>query len=405
MSRILTILAALMLSLMPALAAAQGLTGLARVDPSRSGAEAVADGLGIDLALSQPVPWRVFTLDAPFRAVVDFSEVAWDGVAPEAFRVPGVRDVVLGRFRPGWSRMVLTLDGPMIVDTAEMRTGPGGADLRLRLTAATPEAFAARSGVPDSAVFDLPEPVAGLPPAKQRQTGDRPLVIALDPGHGGIDPGAEVDGVTEAVLMLQFARELEEILVRAGMEVVLTRSDDSFVPLEARQSLARAAGADVFLSLHADALAEGRASGATVYTLSDTASDAASEILAERHDRADLLAGIDLTDQDDVIAGVLMDLARTETHPRSERLAEALVAGLRQSVGRLHKRPHLEASFSVLKAPDLPAALIELGFMSNPRDLENLLTPQWRRLAAEGIRNALRAWAAADAAEAALLRQ
>ncbi len=203
-----------------------------------------------------------------------------------------------------------------------------------------------------------------------------------------------------------FARELRDGLRRAGgFEVVLTRDDDVFVPLEARQSIARTAGADVFISLHADALAEGRASGATIYTLSETASDIASEKLAERHDRADLLAGVDLSDQDDVVAGVLMDLARTETAPRSDRLADALVAGLDQSIGNLHKRPRLEASFSVLKAADIPAVLIELGFMSSERDLDNLRDADWRARAAAGVRDALRAWVVADAAEASLLRQ
>ncbi len=127
--------------------------------------------------------------------------------------------------------------------------------------------------------------------------------------------------------MLTFARELKEALVRdGGRHVVMTREEDVFVPLETRISIARAAGADVFLSLHADALAEGEAVGATIYTLSDEASDEASATLAERHDRDDLLAGVDLTEQDDLVAGVLMDMARTETAPRTDRLAEALVA-------------------------------------------------------------------------------
>ena len=148
----------------------------------------------------------------------------------------------------------------------------------------------------------------------------------------------------------------------------------------------------MFLSLHADAIAEGRASGATIYTLSDTASDEASRKLAERHDRDDLLAGVDLSAQDDVVAGVLMDLARAETGPRSDRLADALVAGLGATVG-LHKRPHLQADFSVLKSPDSPSALIELGFLSSDKDRARLNDPAWRARAQAGIRDALTAWA------------
>ncbi len=248
--------------------------------------------------------------------------------------------------------------------------------------------------------------MTNLPPARLRQQGDRPIVVVLDPGHGGIDPGASRNGVDEAPLMLRFARELREVLLRTGrFDVVLTREADIFVPLERRQSIARAAGADVFISLHADALAEGQARGATVYTLSDTASDLASEKLAERHDRADLLAGLDLSAEDDRVAGILMDLARTETQPRSDALADYLVGALGAHVGPLYKRPRLSASFSVLKAPDIPSVLIELGFLSNPGDLENLLSEEWRARAATAIRDALLAWAVADAAEAALIRQ
>ncbi|MDJ0825478.1 MAG: N-acetylmuramoyl-L-alanine amidase [Rhodobacter sp.] len=384
---------------------AHGLTGLARVDPAGSAVQDVGGGVELVLALSQPVPYRVFTLDAPPRLVLDFSEVAWDGLDAGAFdRAEAVSAVAVGAVRPGWSRMVLELTAPLAVREAGMATGDG-AVVRVGLHEVGLEAFAAVAGAPDSALFRLPEPVRDLPPPRRRPVGDRPVVVALDPGHGGIDPGAERGGVVEAELMLTFARELREVLLRAGFEVVMTRDADIFVPLEARQSLARAQGADVFLSLHADAIAEGRASGATIYTLAETASDIASEKLAERHDRADLLAGVDLSDHDDEVAGVLMDLARVETAPRSDRLADALVQGLSQNIGRLHKRPRLEASFSVLKAADLPSVLIELGFMSSERDLQNLVSPEWRAKAALGIRDALRVWAADDAAEAALLRQ
>ena len=186
---------------------------------------------------------------------------------------------------------------------------------------------------------------------------------------------------------------------------MLTRDDDIFVPLEQRQSVARAAGADVFISLHADALLEGRASGATIYTLAPEATDIASEKLAERHDRQDLLAGVDLSDQDDPVALVLMDLARLQTEPRTDRLANALVSELHRNIGNMHKRPRLKAAFSVLKSPDIPSVLIELGFMSSARDLANLQSPEWRARAAAGVRDALRLWAAGDAAEAELLRQ
>lgn len=180
--------------------------------------------------------------------------------------------------------------------------------------------------------------------------------------------------------------------------VVMTRDEDTFVPLETRISLARAAGADVFLSLHADAIAEGEAVGATVYTLDEDATDEASATLAERHDRDDLLAGVDLSNQDDLVAQVLMDMARAETTPRTGRLAGALVAAMQKADLRMHRHPHQEAGFSVLKSPDIPSVLIELGFLSSARDLRRLTDPEWRARMAAAIRDGLLVWAAEDAA-------
>jgi len=386
---------------------AQELSALARVNAARSGVTDAGQGIELRLDLSQPVPFRVRTLDAPPRLVVDFREIAWDGIAPDALlrgsRASGLR---VGPVRPGWSRLVLDLTGPFAVQTAEMRRddATGRADLVMRLAPVSAADFAAAAATPEAVLWGLPQAVALAPP-RQRQDGSRPLRVVLDPGHGGIDPGAERGGVREADLMLTFARELKEVLLRAGVEVALTREEDSFVPLDSRLSIARAAGADVFLSLHADVLAEGHATGATIYTLSDTASDKASQKLAERHDRADLLAGVDLSHQDDVIADVLMDLARRDTAPRSDALADALVAGLRQAVEHMHKRPRQSAGFSVLKSPDIPSVLIELGFLSSKRDRENLTDPEWRRKAAQGIRDALLNWAQSDAAQATLLRK
>ncbi len=396
--------AALLLTQSPV--TAQELTALAHIRGSDNAAIA-RDGGGVEirLALDRPVPWRVFTLDAPPRLVLDFSEVDWSGLSVEALDAPGLGEIAMGRFRPGWSRMVATLETPLVVESAAMSTGQEGALVTVRLAPSDAKGFAARAGAPASALFRLPEPVRDLPPPRSRQRGDRPLRVMLDPGHGGIDPGAEREGLREADLMLSFARELAEVLRRAGMEVSLTREADEFVPLEMRQSLARAAGADVFLSLHADALAQGRARGATVYTLAETASDVASALLAERHDRADLLAGLDLSAQDDVVADVLMDLARLETQPRSERLADAIVAALGRSIRNLHKHPRGHAQFSVLKAPDIPSVLIELGFLSDPRDRRRLADPGWRRKAALAIRDALVEWALTDAAEASLVRK
>lgn len=385
---------------------ARDLSALTRVDMAESTLFDRGRDTVLELQLGQPLPYRVFTLDAPRRLVVDFSEVDWTGFDPAALgRSTRITTLRAGMLQPGWSRMVMDLAQPMSLKSAAMQTGGPGARLRLVLGPSTDADFAANAGAPADVAALQPPARADLPPAKQRQTGEGKLIVVLDPGHGGIDPGAERDGLKEADLMLTFARELQEMLLRAGrFSVVLTREADVFVSLEQRLSIARAAGADVFISLHADAIAEGHAEGATIYTLSEIASDAASQLLAERHDRADLLAGMDLSAQDDVVAGVLMDLARLETEPRSERLAAAVVDTLSPVIA-MHKRPRQKAGFSVLRAPDMPSILIELGYMSSARDLALLRDPGWRAKTAWAIRDALLIWAAEDAAEARLLRK
>lgn len=384
-------------------AQAQELSALARLQPEASSVREDGSGVIFTLALSQPVPWRVRVLADPPRLVLDFREVDWTGIDKLRRDSAAVVSLRAGVFRPGWSRMVAELSGPLLVSQAGMDTSGEGAVVRLRLEPADPAAFAARAALPEPAAWALPD-AADLPKAVPADDGA--LVIVLDPGHGGIDPGAERDGVTEAQLMLTFARELKETLVRAGgFTVVMTRSEDVFVPLETRISIARAAGADAFISLHADALAEGEAVGATIYTLSEEASDEAAATLAERHDRDDLLAGVDLTEQDDLVAHVLMDMARTETWPRTDLLAGSLMAAIQAEGLRMHRFPRQSASFSVLKSPDIPSVLIELGFLSSARDLARLTDPAWRARLAGAILAGLKVWAAEDAAQAALRRQ
>ncbi|KUF11608.1 N-acetylmuramoyl-L-alanine amidase [Pseudoponticoccus marisrubri] len=358
------------------------------------------------LELSQGVPWRVYTLADPMRLVLDFREVAWQGADPEGMddsdRVASLR---MGAFRPGWSRLVAELSEPLAVARAGMQIDPetGRATLSLRLERTDPDSFAQAAGTPAGPGWDRPEPRALRPVARD---SDAPLTIVLDPGHGGIDPGAQRGGLKEADLVLLFARELREVLRRTGAyTVVLTRDSDTFVSLEGRVALAHDAGADLFISLHADALEEGQAHGASVYTLSADASDAASAALAERHDRDDLLAGIDLSGADDRVAQVLMDLARLDNTPRSEALARHLIDGIENALGHVHKRPLRQAGFSVLKAADIPSVLVELGFLSTERDLENLQDPAWRAGMAAGIRDGIAAWLIEDEALGRLRRQ
>ena len=411
MSRVFRAVLTVWLGIVAGLGQAQeaGFGALARLDPEASHVrDAGFGGAEVVLALSQGVPYRVFTLTGPNRLVIDFREVDWQGADPagllEGTRVAALR---FGGFRPGWSRLVAELAEPLLVARAGLVTDPGSgaAVLSVRLERGDQIAFERAAGAPRDPRWDLPEP-APLRPLARRSDPDRALIVMIDPGHGGIDPGAQSGQASEAALMLVMARELREVLRRAGgFDVRMTRETDVFVSLEARVALARAAGADLFVSLHADAIEEGRARGAAIYTLAEEASDAASAALAERHDRDDLLAGVDLSGSDDRVAGVLMDLARLENTPRSEALAGHLVAGIENAVGRVHKRPIRQADFSVLKAADIPSVLVELGFLSTEEDLRNLQDPVWRAGMAAGLRDGILAWAEEDAALARLRRQ
>ncbi|MGH1355678.1 MAG: N-acetylmuramoyl-L-alanine amidase [Thalassovita sp.] len=397
----------MLLALVPARPQAQELSGLARVDVGYSQIrDTWGGGLSVELALTQGVPYRVYTLDDPRRLVMDFREIDWTNVSKDVLlNANRASDVRFGAFRPGWSRMVIDLAEPLLPETIEMKIDPqtSKARLNIALTDVSAEDFTARSGAPYDPRWDLPPP-ADVAQAQKR--GDGPLVVVLDPGHGGIDPGAERDGYQEKHLILKFAKELKEVLVRSGrFDVVLTREDDSFVSLERRIAIAHEAGAHVFISLHADALAEGHAHGATIHLLRDSASDEASQQLAERHDRDDILSGVDLSGQDDVVAGILMDLARQETKPRSEQLAKNLVDGLRAARTPVNNKPIRYASFSVLKSADIPSILLEIGFMSSERDLKNLIDKNWRLNTSVAIRDALRAWVDADANLRELVRR
>lgn len=383
-------------------------SALARVLPQESAIKDARQGAEIKLILSQGVPFRVFTLDAPHRLVLDFQEVDWTGLETERFnQSEQITSVHFGGYVPGWSRMVLGLTAPLAIDTAAMELDEITAEavLKVALVTSSEAAFAEDAGAPRDARWDLPEPEPIALPAPS--DADAPLLVMLDPGHGGLDPGAETEnGHAEKDLMLRFAYELGELMVRSGnFEVLLTREGDYFVSLERRIAMAQQAKADLFISLHADALAEGLAHGATIYTLSEEASDLASAKLAERHNRSDLLSGSDLTSADDEVADVLLDLARQETQPRSQSLARSVVEGMQAQGTKMYRRPLQSAGFSVLKSADIPSILIEVGFLSSPKDYARIIDPEWREHTQRGILRGVEAWRDQDAAQRSLVRQ
>lgn len=332
----------------------------------------------INVPLSHPVPWSVRTADGPPRVVVGFRDVVWSR-QPES-NSGSVASVTSERTGPESSEMVAILREPLAIATAEMRAAEDGtALLTVRLRATTATDF--RAGLDDQ-VFAGP---------------DR-LTVALDPGHGGFDPGARSGGHVEADLVLGFARKLKETLERTGrFDVVLTRDLDDFVSLEERLSIAREAGAGVFLSLHADALEDaGAASGLVVYGLDPRSEAEAAERLTEQHAPDDLLTGIDLTGAGDDVSLALLSLARAETAPRADALSTSLVNAFDAAGLAVNSRPRRVADYSVLKAADIPSLLVELGFLSTQADLARLTSEEWQVQAAGAMRDALMLWADED---------
>jgi N-acetylmuramoyl-L-alanine amidase len=343
------------------------------------------------LDLSRKVDLHVFTLADPYRVVVDIPQVT--------FRLPPktgetgrglIKAFRFGLVMPGGSRIVFDAVKPVRVDKAFVVDPADGAPARLvlDLVATDRESFLRKIALDQRFAH------AQVPPAREQQSssGDARPLIVLDPGHGGIDTGTKgPNGQMEKDIVLDFTKRLREKIETAGKyRVLLTRSDDTFVPLAERVRFAREAGAALFISIHADSLPhrEGDTQGATIYTLSETATDPAAARLAEQENRADVIAGVDLKDQPDDVAGILIDLAQRETKTFSLQFASKLVGIMKQTT-RLHKDPLKSAGFRVLRAPDVPSVLVELGYVSNKEDLQSLSSDSWRDRTANAMASAI----------------
>ena len=389
------------------MAKAQSLSGLARIDGSRS---YVQDHnwqqVEIHLTMSQSVPYRIYQLDNPMRLIVEFNEVIFDSLNGDIFdQSKRVSNVEFGALGTGWSRLVMELTEPLGVKTAEMIYDKqvGNSVLTIWSGPVTEREFVKASGVPMAS--GVKQPYKDVLFVKDQDKVAQ-ILIVIDPGHGGADPGAVAGGVREADLMLLMALELKDALLRTqGVDVVLTRADDTYPSLAERLRFTNRNKADVFISLHADAVTKGVARGTTIYTLSEQASDHTSAQLAQEHDRAELLVGLDLSGAEDSIADVLIDLARQDNIPRSKALAQTTIHELFKVIGSVNTKPLRHANFSVLKSPDVPSILIEVGFMSTQSDLENLLDETWRENFVQGVRNGIIKWVGEDSIVAPLRRQ
>jgi N-acetylmuramoyl-L-alanine amidase len=340
------------------------------------------------LSLSGPVAIAYETLDRPMRIIAELPEVSFQALQQP--RRPGVlvTQVRAGLVAPGRSRIVFELGSPaMVSNTRQVARSDGITDLVIEFQPANADAFADR--VARDAERRAAVALAPLRPAPQ---GDdlRPLVV-IDPGHGGIDPGAVAPGgiAEKAVVLAIGQRLMEEITASGAARVMMTRSDDRFLSLSERVRLAREARADLFVSLHADSLSATQdVRGATIYTGSDRASDAESARLAQKENASDALGGADTTIAREEINDILMDLARRETRALSSTAAARLVTEMSGAV-QMHRIPQRAAGFRVLTAPDVPSLLIELGYLSSRHDVELLTSSEWQGRAARAIARAV----------------
>ena len=344
--------------------------------------------------LSRKVDVRAFTLANPYRVVMDMPQVTFQFPPKVGEAGRGlIKAFRFGLVMQGGSRMVIDLARPAQVDMAfvldPIHEQP--ARLVLHLTATDRESFM-RSLALESGAPQRSKPEA---PVETKANGDSRPLIVIDPGHGGIDNGTRAaSGEMEKTIVLEFSLLLRDKLEKIGKyRVLMTRSDDTFVALGDRVQFARARQAALFISIHADALRrrEGDAQGATVYTLSERASDARAARLAEAENKADVIAGLDLSSEEKDVAGILIDLARRETKTFSVQFAQTMVGALKNAA-RLHQHPLKSASFVVLKAPDVPSVLVELGYVSNKADLKSLISTEWRDRTADSIVQAVDAF-------------
>jgi N-acetylmuramoyl-L-alanine amidase len=351
---------------------------------ARFGGDDAQTRLVVDL--SQKIELRAFTLANPYRVVIDMPQVTFQFPPKTGEKGRGlIKAFRFGLVMQGGSRIVIDLARPARVDKAFVMEAANDQPARLviDLAATDREAFmravALENRVPETRKAERVDDHKGDP---------RPLVV-LDPGHGGIDNGTKAPstGEMEKTIVLEFTLMLRDKIEKTGKyRVAMTRTDDSFVALGDRVALARSRQAALFVSIHADALrrAEGDAQGATVYTLSERPSDARAARLAEAENQADAIAGLDLSSEPKDVAGILIDLARRETKTFSLQFAQAVVGQMKPS-GRLHPNPLRSAAFVVLKSPDVPSVLIELGYVTNKADLKSLISPEWRDRTADLI--------------------
>lgn len=318
-------------------------------------------------------------LPAPYRLVLDMPETlfAFDSdTAPKGGLIAANR---YGLMQAGRSRMVFAINGAFSASSPQFTQSTDGKrhTVSIELKSATPDAFklaVANQIISTSAI------AGGKGDRVGQVTSDKPFIVVIDPGHGGIDGGATgINGTTEKDVTLAFARELKVRLGSIpGLRVFLTRDEDRFIALDERVRIARQLDASLFVSIHADTISDKKLRGATVYTLSDKASDEVAHAVAQQENLSDAIGGVEVKIEDQDVADILIDLTRRETMQFSVKFARSLVESIQRKAKTINN-PQRFAGFRVLKAPDVPSVLVELGYLSNPDDEKSVSDPEWRQ--------------------------
>ncbi len=386
----LTLLQIVLCQILPGQAMAQDAPAASKVAATGVTVRAEGRGTQVVVELTAPVDATFGALLNPRRMIIDLPDVyvaAGAGGSPKGQGI--VAGYRFGMFLAGRSRIVLDLTGPAKLESARIVPGPAGARLVIIIGPASAEEFETAARAAEARAPAAPSLTAPDPKIRKGGEGTTPLVV-IDPGHGGIDPGAAAGKELEKGIVLQFALMLREKLARGGaVRVEMTREGDNFVTLNDRVRFGRDRQAALMVSIHADTLSdEAGVRGATVYTAAERASDERSARLAEKENRADLVAGVESREDVTDVADILFDLTRRETRHLSMAFAQRLVSTLDRTV-KTNKNPLRSAGFRVLKAPDVPSILLELGYLSSPDDARLLTSPDWREAATTAVADAI----------------
>lgn len=341
------------------------------------------------MELSAAPKYDVFLLADPYRIVIDLPELNWQADVNASRKKGLVENYRFGLFKKDTSRVVLDVGRPVKVLRTVVLPPSSGKPYRFFIDIQETDDASFRQELAARRKQQQSTQVAILAP--EPTLNNRKHTIVIDAGHGGIDPGAiGKSGVYEKKITLAVAKRMYDILSKnKKYNVIMTRDDDTFLSLRERVNVGRHAAADLFVSIHADSIGRPNFRGAAVYTLSENASDDEAAELAKSENKSDLIAGVDMSVQDDTVQGILIDLAQRETMNFSVRFAEMIIPEIAKSGMKTRGRSHRFAGFRVLKAPDVPSVLVELGYLSNREDEKILKSSMGQQRLAQAVANAI----------------